>query len=380
MVTRSGDPLTDGTPTPILGDGMAAFPGDDGRIILVRNHEITTHDLFGDPRTAYDPRGGGGTTTLVVDPESRAVVRDFVSLNGTITNCAGGPTPWGSWLSCEEHAFGVTEGFGRDHGYVYEVPASMRPRGDVSTPLKAMGRFKHEAVAVDPGTGFVYLTEDYPPGAGFYRFTPTTRGRLADGGRLEMLAIRDRPQYDTRRNQRVGATLPVTWVSIRDPDPVGVGQHYDLVFQQGHEAGGATFTRLEGCWWGDGCVYFDATTGGDAGMGQIWRFRPDRQVLELVFESPGVEVLANPDNLCWSPRGGLVVCEDPVGSEAPYIRGVTADGRLFDVAHNILSSSEFAGATFSPDGRTLFVNIQDDGHPYPAMTFAIWGPWERGSL
>ncbi|MEX0692530.1 MAG: alkaline phosphatase PhoX [Gemmatimonadales bacterium] len=371
-----GDMMADGVPTPAQHDGMAAFPLPNGNVRLVRNHEITNRRLFGPESTAYDPQAGGGTTSLEVHPETRELLDDFVSLNGTITNCAGGPTPWGTWMSCEEHCYGRAEGWNADHGYVFDVHAGDK-RSERARPLVAMGRFKHEAVAVDPTTGIIYETEDFNPTSGFYRFLPANRADLHDGGRLEMMAIGGQPGYDTRRGQTVGARLPVTWVPIHDPDPAGAGADHTLVFAQGWNAGGAVFTRLEGCWWGDGAVYFDATNGGEARLGQIWRYRPDRDELDLVFESPGAEVLKSPDNLCWSPRGGLVVCEDPTGPA--FMRGITTDGRIFDFAQNIIDETEFAGATFSPDGHTLFVNIQG-GRNRPGITFAIWGPWERGSL
>jgi secreted PhoX family phosphatase len=148
-----------------------------------------------------------------------------------------------------------------------------------------------------------------------------------------------------------------------------------VVFNEGFDKGGAIFGRLEGAWYGAGCIYINSTSGGDARQGQVWQYRPTGEggELTLIFESKAAEVLKAPDNICVSPRGALVVCED--GSGVNRIHGLTIDGRLFDIAHNVFNGSEFAGSCFSTDGRTLFVNIQT-----PGVTLAIWGPWEKGGL
>lgn len=378
VISKQGAPMADGLPTPGAFDGMAAFAAADG-IRLVRNHEVRTRTpgpvvAIGGPDKAYDPLSGGGTTTLAVDPQTRLLKRDWASLSGTHTNCAGGPTPWGAWITCEETTVGTVAAFGEDHGYNFEVPASAN--GLVApVPLKAMGRFVHEAIAIDPATGIVYETEDRGT-AGFYRFIPQQPGNLAAGGKLQMLAIKGKPGYDTRTGQRVGKPLPVTWVDIADPDPAGAEADSLAVYKQGLALGGATFARLEGAWYGDGSVFINSTSGGDAELGQVWEYRPRGNSggqLILIFESPDAAVLDAPDNICVSPRGGLVLCED--GDDQQYVRGLTVDGLIFDVARNELNDSEFAGACFSPDGQTLFFNIQSPGH-----TYAIWGPWNEGAL
>ena len=371
---RAGAPMSDGNPTPRLPDGMAAF-FVNAELRVVCNHEVreVTFPISAGP-WQYDGMGGGGTTTIVVDPITRLPIRQFVSLAGTITNCSGGPTPWGSWISCEESLGGA--GFTQPHGYCFEVPAAANTPV-AAVPLKAMGRFVHEAAAVDPTTGIVYLTEDQDS-AGLYRFLPRQPGVLAAGGRLQMLAVRGSRLFDGSNGQITGLRLPVTWIDIDDP---AFG-----VFAQGRARGAARFRRLEGACFGSGSLFFTSTSGGDRGLGQIWQYRArtgrkQRAVrngaapwdgdLTLLFESPAADVLRMPDNICLTPWQTLMVCEDNLGTT--YLRGVTRQGAIFPFAKNIapdFETSEFAGACFSPDGQTLFVNLQAAG-----ATLAIWGPW-----
>jgi secreted PhoX family phosphatase len=386
ILSTSGQEMGAGV-VPSAFDGMAAFAAGQGLVRLVRNHEVRdTAEVgraFGE--RPYDPIGPGGTTTLEVrlDPDGRAsLVKQFASLTGTIINCAGGPTPWGSWISCEETVAGTGEGWTSNHGYTFEVPSSAD--GPVSpVRLEAMGRFQHEAVAVDPATGWVYLTEDRMP-AGFYRFKPTVPGQLAEGGTLEALAIQGQPEYQTATNQTLMAPLRVKWVRIDHPDSDAPTIELGFVFNQGLAKGAAAFARLEGCWYGDRSIYFNATIGGNAAAGQVWQYHPSRDELRLIFESPSTAVLNRPDNICVSPRGGVVICEDGTGTN--HVRGLTRDGAVFDLVRNNINEIEWAGACFSPQGRTLFVNMQGNTHPIQApsdlkgMTFAIWGPWESGAL
>lgn len=367
---RTGTPMSDGIPTPGRHDGMATFDTGGGMVRLVRNHEQDEGAAFASP--AYDPAAAGGTTNLVFDTNKMELVRSNASLAGTIRNCAGGPHPNGSWLSCEET---YTEPGGAiRHGYIFEVPAGAE--GPVEpVPLTAMGQFTHEAVAVDPRTGIVYETEDQGT-SGFYRFVPTNRRRLAAGGQLQMLAVRGRPQYDTRTGQRLEIPLPVEWVDIDDPDPDTGGEL--AVFDQGRAKGGAVFSRLEGAWWGDGSAYIVSTDGGNAQLGQVWEYRPLAGrfgLLKLIYESVDATLLESPDNITVSPRtNGMVLCED--GDGIDLLRGLTRDGKIFDFCRlNSDNDSELAGATFTRNGQVLFFNVQD-----PGITYAVTGPWRRGAL
>lgn len=408
-----GDMMSDGNLVPKAHDGMGALALPNGNVRLIRNHEDRdapgVAGLDGDPDAPfYDRLGPAGNTSLEVSTASdgsATLVRDFVSLQGTIVNCAGGLTPWGSWISCEETTQGETQGWERDHGYNFDIPASAEDAIE-PVPLKAMGRFVHEAIAVDPRTGIVYETEDRGfeagrddpvtgdrVGSGFYRFVPNVAANMAAGGRLQALAIVGQPRYNTTIGQNVGEALPVEWVDIPDPDPAAAETDSSAVFRQGLLNGAAVFTRLEGAWHSDGEIFFNSTSGGDASVGQVWNYKPNRRtgggVLRLMFESPAETVLDNPDNICVSPAGGVLLCED--GDLANlFTRGLTPSGAIFDFAQNLVNGREWCGATFSPDGNTLFVNIQgdtrggdageSDGDGNLGMTFAIWGPFENGAL
>lgn len=377
VISKAGSLMTNGTPTPKLHDGMAAFSSFSlpNSWIVIRNHEI--QDLAGTAGTVsgttpYDTLAGGGTTTMYVDRQTRLLTNSFTSLSGTVRNCAGGPTPWRTWISCEETTLGTSAGYAKPHGYCFEVD----PRVP-STPaaLTQMGRFRHEAVSVDLRSGIVYLTEDNTPQAGFYRFLPRARGDLAQGGKLQMLAVTGQPNADLRTGQTVGVKRVVEWVDIADPDPVAADSNAAAVFGQGAALGGATFARLEGCFAGVGPVFFTATNGGNAGFGQVWRYEPRPKsrfgYLTLIFESPNANVLDFPDNICFGLRGDLLICEDGTGGN--FIRLIAVDGSISNFANNLVpgfETYEFTGCTFSPDRSTLFVNIQT-----PGLTFAIWGNW-----
>ncbi|MEN8197380.1 MAG: alkaline phosphatase PhoX [Pseudomonadota bacterium] len=398
VISRVGEDMDDGFVVPGRPDGMHAFPGARGRTILTRNHELNPGSeetafraMKGDLSDAqlariYDPGAGrGGVTTLVVDTASGSVEGQFLTLAGTLRNCSGGATPWESWISSEEIVIGAGQfDARREHGYNFEVPAAARSLVQ-PLPLKAMGRFNHEAVAVDARTGVVYQTEDRNDGL-LYRFLPDERGRLAAGGRLQALAIRDLPAVHTgnRRDAAVvfdlGRRFAVDWVDLDD-----VTAANDDLRHRGRARGAAIFVRGEGmaveadAAVGGTCIWFVCSTGGPHGLGQLWCYRPavgegggaERRspgTIELGFEPRNGELLRNGDNLAVAPFGDLLVCED--NAIAQHIVGITGSGGIYRVAANARRDSEFAGATFSPDGSTLFVNLQK-----PGLTFAIKGPW-----
>ncbi|HEX5632587.1 MAG TPA: alkaline phosphatase PhoX [Gemmatimonadales bacterium] len=377
-VSCTGQRMSDGSLVPGDHDGMAAFAGRDGTTVLVRNHELSNREAkFGNAlgvqvpdALKWDTFANGGTTTLVVDARGR-LVRDHASLGGTNNNCAGGLTPWGTWLTCEE-SFVTPENtpqspYQRRHGYVFEVPA-LATAPVAARPITAMGRFNHEATATDPRTGIVYLSEDRADGC-LYRFVPHHAGHLAAGGTLQALKLAGGGSVNTATGLRaeLNRPLPVEWVTIEDVDPVG-----DTVRVEARSKGAARFARGEGLWHGNGAVYLVCTSGGDAGAGQVFAHDPLRGTLTLVVESTDRAVLDAPDNLTVGPDGRLYLCED--GSEGNSIVGVNPDGALFLAARNAFNTSEFCGACFSHDGRFMFVNVQS-----PGLTLVIEGPWRKGA-
>ncbi|MFD7296172.1 alkaline phosphatase PhoX [Streptomyces sp. NPDC059897] len=390
VLSREGEPLRSGEgKVPSNHDGMAAFAGRQGRVHLVRNHENRVTGKIGVPTVeglTYDPMGKGGCTVLSVGRKND-VVSERVGIAGTAVNCAGGPTPWGTWLTCEETEDKAgTNGYTKDHGFIFEVDP-VDPHRSGAVPLTAMGRFQHEAIAVDPRNGIVYETEDAfdKPFGLFYRFLPkNTKGGLGSlraGGRLQAMRVPGVP--DLSAIQETGATFSgIEWVDV--PDPLAA---QTPIRNQDFGPKGITHAqKLEGCYWGGSSVYFVSSYArsreGSAAdhFGQIWRYDPSSRRLTLVIvfgpdtdvQLPGEE----PDNICLAPSGGLMVCED--GEGAQHVYGVTRKGEVYAMARgrqNIGTPDEpewgeFAGVTFSPDGETMFVNCYT-----PGTTFAVTGPW-----
>jgi uncharacterized protein len=399
IISQQGSKMSDGLLVPGRPDGMGAFAGTGGRVVVVRNHENNPDQLkygaFGDNNellantdfTKFYDVGKkkypslGGTTTFIYNPKTQQIEQEFLSLAGTARNCAGGPTPWKSWITCEETTVktGGFDGYAeQDHGFVFEVPATETIQLANPIPIKSMGRFNHEAVAIDPRTGIVYLTEDVGDGA-IYRFIPKVPGKLHEGGKLQALSIVGQKSSDTRNWKTnpgpafpIGKSFDTTWVDLEN-----VESPEDDLRYQAYDKGAARFARGEGMWFGKNELYFACTNGGKEMNGQVFRYKPAGNEsngasggkLDLFIETPDKNALQNCDNLTVAPWGDVILCED---HDHARLIGITPKGELYKFGENVGYKSEFAGGVFSPDGSTYFVNIQEAG-----LTVAIFGPWKK---
>ncbi len=430
IIDRQGIPMRDGRLTPGIFDAMGAFPdvrgpavGRGDRTILIRNHENRERPgeikVITGPGFEYDDTAFGGNTKIVVERTKAAVdpatgqqlyeytvVDRFAILGGTSTNCAGGELPFKKWMTCEEVVKRSPNG--KKHGYNFEVNA-MADGPVVAVPIPQMGRFVHEATVWR--SGILYQTEDRSLssdpvngtiGSVLYRYIPDQRVGQSDNlaettGPLEALAIRGAPKMNMDNVVTPGASFPVEWVPVPEPDHEDDTDNrrdrmpgFTPTRIQAIDRGAAYFDRQEGAWasshGGGFKVYFDCTTGGPANLGQVWEYDPGREVLTLIYVSQDRNTLENPDNVVIVPQTqDIFLCEDSPGEQ--FIRGVTQDGEIYNFAQSITNDTEFAGACFDPDGQTLYVNQQGDrgvdanGQPIgganPAVTYAIYGPFEK---
>ena len=395
IISKLNDNMDDGLKVPDAADGMACFKGRGDNVILVRNHELGHLPLmqnslwdkfpFGrnqakfmknNKKSFYDIKRNktecfGGTTNIVYNLKTQKIVTQYLSLAGTLVNCSGGPTPWGTWVSCEETVKNKKGRLTKNHGYNFEVYPYENVRMSKPVPLKSMGRFRHEAVAFDPINKLVYQTEDREDGL-FYRFIPDSFENLKKGGRLQALSIIGNMGNDCTnwKNSHFNKDekYKVKWIDLDNVD-----SKKDNLRYRGIEKGCSFFARGEGLWYSDDYVYFTSTSGGKDRLGQIWRYRHVKNQkydgeLELFFESNNKDVLKLPDNITVTPWGDVLISEDGKGHDR--LIGINKKGKTYSLAKNILNKSEFAGACFSPDGKILFVNIYK-----PTMTLAIKGPW-----
>ena len=394
IISKYKDKMKDGLRVPNAADGMGCLDGDGDNVILVRNHELghfpviqntfrknspygkgISRYLKNHKNKFYDYKGKntecyGGTTTIVYNIKTKKIVDQHLSLSGTLVNCSGGITPWGTWISCEETVKKKQGKIYKNHGFNFEVIPLDSDNLNPPLPLKDMGRFRHEAVAFDTEHGFVYQTEDREDGL-FYRFIPNVRNDLSKGGKLQALSLVGFGGSDCsnwkRNSFKVGESYKVKWVTLDN-----VESPEDDLRIRGRNKGCAIFARGEGLWYDNKNVYFTSTTGGKSKLGQVWKYRRSSGTsdgeLELFFESDNKNMLSMPDNIVVTPWGDLLVSEDGRGNDR--LIGIKPSGETYLFAKNIYNTSEFAGAVFSPDQKILFVNIYK-----PTMTIAITGPW-----
>ena len=376
IISRQGDLMSDGYRVPGSPDGMAAFSIKNNQTVLIRNHELgrTSGRLMGPFKDSsvdvlrlgkmqYDNNAFGGTTSIVIDNSTNKVVKEYLSLVGTMTNCAGGVSPMDTWLTCEENINKKRKNK-VPHGYVFEVD----PRKDYlqePVPIKQMGRFQHEAVAFDKyGNG--YLTEDRSDGL-LYKFVPKSKDSLFEGDLYALnIRVKDSRNWkkrDVAKNQK----YKIKWVKLEDVDPVS-----DTLREEGKEKGATIFARGEGITYDGDSIFITCTSGGSYKKGQIWKLTPNSEqdaTLELWYEVDHKDGLNMPDNITVSPWGDLIVCED--NPDLDRLWGITPDGRPYLIAENNYTGAELAGACFSPAGRTLYINIQQNG-----QTISIDGDWD----
>ena len=377
IISSKGSLMSDGNRVPGNPDGMAAFSVDSNHTVIVRNHELgrSSGKLMGPFKDAkkkalslgkkhYDSTAFGGTTNILINNNTNEVVKEYLSLSGTMTNCAGGPTPWNTWLTCEEN-ISKNKKESISHGYVFEVDPKKNYL-QVPVPLKNMGRFSHEAVAFDR-YGCAYLTEDRSSGL-LYKFIPSSQNSLSEGD-LYALKIKYQDSRNWKKNDiLMGEEFSVEWVKLDDPDPDD-----DTLRKTGYEEGATIFARGEGITSDQNSVYFTCTSGGKYRRGQIWKLTPiskSKAKLELWFEMSNKDMINMPDNLTVAPWGDLIVCED--NPDIDRLWGIKPNGSVYLIAENRYTGAELAGVCFNQKNNTMYINIQQNG-----QTMAIKGDWNQ---